>query len=148
MQKAEKALEEFFAETPAHKFVPEMSWTEPVTMAEAEDLASDIDDIRLLEYPDTHILKIVVTPDVVVSLEEIHLDACFHQVHQCRKHADIALRDHIMILIPEIPDVTEQVQRFGLILRNRLEKSHKPRLPVLRIFQVQAEMHIRCKESQ
>ena len=125
-----------------------MPWTEPVTMTEAEDLASDIDDIRLLEYPDAHILKIVVTPDVVVSLKEIDLHARVHQVHKRREHTNIALRDNIMIFIPEIPDVTQKVQCLRFILRNRPQELDETRLPCDGILDIQPKMHVRDEIGQ
>ena len=125
-----------------------MSRTEAVSVTETEDLAADIDDMRLLEDGDSHFLEIVVAPDVVVPLKEIDLHARVHQVHKRREYTHIALRDHIMIFIPEIPDVAQKVQCFRFILRNRLQELDETRLPCDGILDIQPEMHVRDEIGQ
>ena len=122
MEQAEQGLKELRAEAPAHKFVPMMAGTQPVTMPETESLPRDIHDIRLLENDDSHLLEIMIAPDVMVPLKEIHFHAIVHEVHQRSEHTHITLRHDIMILIPEIPDVTQHIERRRTVPRYRIKE--------------------------
>ena len=66
-----------------------MAGTQSVTMPETESLPRDIHDIRLLEYDDSHLLEIMIAPDVMVPLKEIHFHAIVHEVHQRSEHTHL-----------------------------------------------------------
>jgi len=145
MKKAEKTLKKSITESPSHQFVPFVPRPESVTMTEAECLSSYHGDIRLLENPYSKFLEIMEAPDIVVALKEINLDTRVHQINQSREHPHVAFRDDIPVLVPEIPNVSEQIQRPAPLLRNRLQEPDKTSLPVNGIIDLQAKMHIRDK---
>ena len=119
-----------------------MPGTEPVPMTEAERLARNFDQGRLLEDADPHILKIVVAPDIVITLEEIHFHPGIHQIHKGGENPHIAFGHDIVVLIPEIPDIPEHIQRLCPLQRNRIQKGHETSLPVHRVLYIQTQMNI------
>jgi len=145
MQQTKYALEKLVAESPSHQFIPFVSRPEAIAMAKAEHFAADLCDIWLLKNLYAQFLKIMEAPDVVVALKKADLDTCVHQIHQGCEHSDITFRDHIMILIPEIPDVAQKVQSLRAILGNRLQETDKAGFPVCRVVHVQSEVDIRHK---
>ncbi len=122
MEETEQALQDAVSESPAHYLVKNMAGTETVTVAEAELLSPDLHDGRLPENADAHFLKIMVGPDIVVALEEIDLHAGIHQIQQGGENSHIALRNHIVILVPEIPDVPQHVKGLCPLRGNRSQK--------------------------
>ena len=113
-----------------------------VAMAQTEHLAANLHQSRLHQTLHSELLEIAVCPHVVVSLEEIHAHSPVYQIRNSTEHSDISLRNHITILIPEIPYVTQKIQRFR-ILGKRPEEFNETRLPGSRITDLQTEMHIR-----
>jgi len=142
MQQAEKALEELVAEPPAHQFVPAVPRPKPIAMSEAECLSAYLHDIGLLKDPDSEFLEIMKAPDVMVALKETHLHPGVHQIQQGGEHPDIALRDHIVVLVPKVPDVPEHVERLGPVLRDGLQETDESGLPLGGIIDVQPKMHV------
>ena len=148
MKQTEQTLEESVAESPPHEFVPFMSWPQPVAVTQAEGLSADLGHIRLLEHLYAQLLKIVEAPYVVVALEKADLDTGVHQVKQGREHPHIAFRNDIVVLVPEVPDVPQEVQCLRPVHRNGSQEPHKAGLPVGRVIHVQPEMDIRNKVNK
>jgi len=142
VQKTEEALEELVAEPPAHQFVPTVSRAKPVTMPETECLSADLDDIGLLKNADSEFLEIMEAPDVMVALEKAHLHSGVHQFKQRGENPDISLRHHVMVLVPEIPDVPQHVQCLSPVLRDGLQETDESDLPLGGIIDVQPKMHV------
>ena len=117
-KRAEHPLADFVMEQPPHGFVDPVSRPQSISMADAEDLASDLQGVGLMENPDPHVLEIMVTPDVVVALEETDLNASFHQVHQGSENPDISLRHQIP---PSM--YRERVRSLGIDSRKRTNRA-------------------------
>jgi len=145
VQEAEKALEKLIAESPAHQFVQPVAWPKAVPMTQAENLSSDLRHIRLLKDFHAELLKIMEAPDVVIALKKAHFDPGIHQIQQSREHPDITFRDHVVVLVPKIPDVSKEIKSSRPVLGNRLKESHEAGLPVRRIIDIKAKMDIRHK---
>ena len=113
-------------------------------MAKTEAFAINLDNSRLDKLLHTQFLKIAVCPHVMVTLEEIHLHSPVHQVLEGRKNAHISLRNHITVLILEIPYVAEQI--YGIRIRRKAtEKVSEPTFTAGRISDLQTQMDI-CDE--
>ena len=110
-------------------------------MSQTEHLSADVHKGRLLQTLHSKFLEIAVGPHVVVSLEEIHIHALVHQVGNGAEHPDITLGNNIAVLVPEIPDVAQEIQR-SRILGKRPQKIHKTRLPGSRIIDLQTQMDV------
>ena len=134
-------LQHLIVEHSTKETIAERYWTESVTMTDAESITTDLHQRRLLEAPHAQFLKIIICPDVMVALEEIHIDTPVHQCCKRSEHPHIALGNNITILIPEIPDIPEKVQRFGFF-RKTTEKLHETGLPAGRIIDLQTKMDI------
>jgi len=145
MQKAEYALEEPVAKSPTHQFVPSVPRAQTVPVSKTEGLTSYFNHIRLLKDPYSQLFEIMKAPEVVVALEKADFHAGVHQIHQRGKHTHIALRDHIMVLVPEIPDVAKQVQGLRPVLRDGSQETDETSLAVCRIIHIQSEVDIRHK---
>lgn len=113
-----------------------------VAMSQTEHLSIDIDQSRLFQTLHPEFLEIAVCPHVVISLEEIHVHSPVDKVCQSSEHPDITLWNNITILIPEIPDIPQKIQRCGF-LRKRPEKIHETSLSGSRVIDLQSQMDIR-----
>lgn len=112
MQAAEKHLEKTAMEDTAKKTVSGRSRPKPVSMPEAELLPGDIHDRRLHKPLHAKLLKVAISPDIMVTLEEIYLHTGINQVLDSSKDTGIPLGDYIPVLVPEIPDVAKQEKAF------------------------------------
>jgi hypothetical protein len=128
-------------EQTAEKPVSERDRTQPISVSEAETLSRNLHHTRLHKLHHSQFLKISVRPHVVVTLEEIHLHPPVHKLLKCSENPDIPLRHHILILIPEIPDITEKIDSLRL-LRKRTQEIRKATLTGFRIEDLEAEMHV------
>jgi hypothetical protein len=117
MQHAEEYLEKTAMEDRTKETVPERNRAKAVSMTDTEPLSCNLHQTRLFQTDHTQFFKIGICPHVVISLEEIHFDASIHQVTKGSKDLDISLGNHITVFIPEIPDVTEKIQRLRLLCR-------------------------------
>ncbi len=141
VQEAEKELGRTVMEESPQEAVSIRDRAEAVTVAEAEGFAGDFHKIRLLEFLHPEFLKIGIGPYIVVALEEIYLDSPVHKGLKGRKDTDITLRNNVLIFIPEVPDVTEHIQRlrFG---RQRVKEVRKTALTIGRVCNLETEMDI------
>jgi hypothetical protein len=122
--------------------------SQTISMAETETLSGNLHQRRLLETDHSEFLEIRIAPDIVISLEEIHLHTPIHQLTESGEHLDISLRDHIAVFIPEIPDVTKKVQCFRLISRYLPEERDETGFTTGRIRYLQTEMYVRDEICQ
>jgi hypothetical protein len=106
--------------------------TQTITMSQTEHLAVYLNQSRLSETDHAKLLKIGICPYIVVTLKEIHLYTTRYQVLNRGQDTHISLRNYISILIPEIPDVAQQIKRL-CILRKRAQKAHKTSLTGCRL---------------
>jgi len=81
----------------------------------------------------------------MVALEKADLHSGVHQVHQSGEHTDIAFRDHIVVLVPEIPDVTQHVQCPRPVLRYGPQETDETSLPLRGVIDIKPQMDIRDK---
>ena len=72
----------------------------------------------------------------------IYLHARVHQVLQGGENARVALGHHVPVLIPEIPDVPQQIQRLRLFRRNAFQEGRETGLPVRRTGDLEAEVDV------
>jgi len=143
MQETEHYLQKTIVESPTHKFVPMHAFAQTVSVTEKECLPCNFNNVRLLYYLHTHILKIMVAPYIMVTREEVDFHTGLHQFNQSGKNQHIAFWNDIVIFVPEIPYIPEKVKRLRLILRHRVQETHKTLFASLHILDIQAEMHIR-----
>ena len=122
--------------------VAERHGTKPVPVSETETRTPDFDICRLLETDHAEFFKIMIGPDIVIALKEKDLHPGIDKSSQGRKDPDIAFRHHIPVLVPEIPDITKQIQGFRFVFRQGFEECRKTGFPVGRIAYIQAEMHV------
>ena len=71
-----------------------------------------------------------------------------HKIAQCRKNPDIPLGDYIPVLVPEVPDVSQEIQRLCLVCRNSTEERDESGLSFSRIGHIESQMHIRYEICQ
>ena len=121
MQHAEKDLKETAMEDAADDSVAKRNVSESVTVSEAESNPGDIHDTWLFKTFHAEFLKVAVGPDVMVSREEIYIHSAVHEFLQGGECADISFRNHITVFIPEVPDVAEQIDRFGVFRQGTQE---------------------------
>lgn len=141
MQRAENLLERTAMEDAGQDAVAARNGAEAITVTEAEDLAGNSRYVGLLKPFHSERLEVGIAPDVVIAAKEIDIHTSIDEVEQRSKHAHIAFGNDVAVLIPEIPDVTEQVEALGL-RRKRAEKLHETRLPILRVQNVTAEVNV------
>ena len=141
MQSAEEPLERAAVEDAGEDGVAARNGSEAVAVAEAEDLAGNGRDIGLLKSLHAERLEVGVAPDIVVAAKEIDVHPAVDEVDDCSKNPSITSWDNIAVLIPKVPDVPEHVEAFRL-RRQRFQKAHEARLPVLRVQNVTAEVHV------
>ncbi len=78
----------------------------------------------------------------MVAGEEPYLDSGIHQVLERGEHPDIAPGHDIAVFIPEVPYVSEKIERGGPVRGDGLEEGDKPGLAVLHVADFQPQMHI------
>jgi hypothetical protein len=144
MQKTEKELKNTIMENTAQEAIAERNRSEAITMAQTESLSTDLNDRRLGQAYHSELLKVFISPDVMVALEEEDLHSPVHQRLKGSKDPDISFRNDITVFVPEIPDVTQQIQSLS-ILRQTAEKVGKTPLTRIRIRNLQPQMDIRDK---
>ena len=115
MKHAEETLSQTVMKESAKETVSERNRAQTVSVSQTETLAPYLDQSRLNKLLHAQLLEIAVCPYIVVSLEEIHLHSPVHQVLKGGEDADVSLRDNIVILIPEVPYVSEKVQCFSIL---------------------------------
>ena len=142
MQDAEQPLKEAAVEQLHHQTVAALRPAEHVAVAETEDLAAELDIVRLHEFLHPELLQERKSPQVVIPGAEPHLHPGVHQLHQRSYHLCAAARHHVPVFEPEVPDVTEQVQRPGPVMRNGLQKSHETGLAFRRVAYPETQMHV------
>ena len=141
MKHAEEDLKQPVVEYATQEAVSERNGTKTVAMPKTEMLSFYFDNRRLLKLHHAQFLEIRICPYIMIALEEIDLHSLVHKILKSREHTEIALRDNITILVPEIPDITEKVYSLG-ILRQRTEKTRKAQLAVSRIPYLKTQMYI------
>ena len=148
MQRGETPLEKAVVEDPAHAFVARAARSQTVAVAQAKGLGPNLHHIRLLQAPHAQLFKIVIGPDVVVALEEAHLYAGIHKGNQGRQHFHIALRHYVAVLVPEVPDIAQKIQRLRLGRVDPPQKGHEGLLPRGRVSHLEAQMDVGDKVCQ
>ena len=78
----------------------------------------------------------------MITREKVYFDAGINQVGDGGKYFHITLRDDIPVFVPEIPDITEEIQGFRLFGRDILEEFHEAGLARLGILDIQAKVHV------
>ena len=141
MQEAEQELKDSVMEDGTEETVSARHGAETVAVTEAEHLTADLHKSWLLKTFHTKFLEIAVCPHIVVTLEEIHINSPVHQCSQRCKDPYIPLRNDVTVFIPEVPDITKEIQccRF---LRQRAEKIDETGFTGNRIVNPEAEMNI------
>ena len=128
-------------EKPAKKTISERNRTQTVTMTQTETLSLDLHHTRLGQFHHSQFLEITVSPDIVIALKKINLHSPVHQLLKRRKHPYIPFRNHISVFVPEVPDISKQIQGLRLF-RKIAEKICKTTLPAGRISNLQTEMNV------
>ena len=142
MQQTEQELKHPIMEDPTQETISERCRPKTVSMTQTEDLSTYLDQCRLFQALHPKFLEITVSPHVVVSLEEIYIDATINEISNSAEYSHVTLRYYITVLVPEIPDISKKIQRCR-ILRQRLQEVHKTRLSGSRIINLQPQMNVR-----
>jgi hypothetical protein len=80
MYSAEHPLKEPVLETPVEKFIPKIALPQTISMSQTEFFPLYLHHIRLGKHPEPQFLrKIIICPDIVVTIEEIHLNPSVNQ---------------------------------------------------------------------
>ena len=99
-----------------------------VAVGQIEDLAIELDGLRLLVQDDaTFLCQIVIGPDVVVACEVVHLDAHVCQLGYLSKETGEAFGHHIFIFVPEVKHIAQQIDSCCLLL-DRVKEAHQSSL--------------------
>jgi hypothetical protein len=141
MKGTEQYLRQTVMEESAKETISERYRTQTVAVSETEVLVADTGQSRLLQLDHTKLLKIPVGPDVVIAFKKVHLHTSIHESLQSCQHPNIALRDHISVFIPEIPDISQEIQCFRLFGK-RSEEVCKTTFPTCRIRNLKTQMNI------
>ena len=106
-----------------------LAWVaQAVAMGQEEQLAVDLRRLRLLmQYHAALLLQVLIGPDVMVAGEVMHLDTHVGQFGYLAEKAREALRHHILVFVPEVEHVAQQVDGCCLLL-DGVEESHEPAL--------------------
>ena len=108
--------------------------TQSVAMSKQEYLVAQLDGYRFgMHNHSTLLLEIILAPHIVVTREEVHLDAHVCQFANLAKDSGVPLRHHILVLVPEVEDIAQEIDGLRLIL-NLVKESHQPAflLPCMR----------------
>ena len=141
MKKTEKELRDTAMEKSAQETISERHRAQTVAMTEAEHTPAYLDLTRLPKLLHAEFLEIAVCPNIMISLEEIHLHSPVHKILKSGKDTDISFRDHITVFIPEIPDVAKQIKSIR-ILGERAQEAGKTSLAFRRVVDLETEMDI------
>ena len=114
MQRAENLLERTAMEDAGKDAIAARNRAEAIAVAEAEYLAGNGRYVGLLKPFHSERLEVGIAPDVMIAAKEIDIHTSIDEVEQRCKHAHIAFGNDVSVLIPEIPDVTEQVEALCL----------------------------------
>jgi hypothetical protein len=113
-------------------------------MSQTEHLSFYFDTMRLLKLLHSQLLEIPICPHIVISLEEIDFDTPVHKRLQSSENPYISLWNHIPVLIPEIPYVTQKI--YGIrLLRKAAQKVGKTTLTRIRVRNLKTKMNVRNK---
>lgn len=141
MQEAEEELCHTAMEHAAEETITGRNRSKTVAVAEAEGLSIDLNQMRLSQFDHSKLLEIGICPDVVVAFEEKNLYSPVHKVLESRKHSEITFGHDITVLVPEIPDVTKQIEGLS-IFRKRPQKAGKATLTLFGIMDPKTEVDI------
>ena len=124
----EKVLTQTAVEHGANHLELRVGVAETVAVGKEEHLSVDFGGERLLvQHYSALALQIVVSPNVVVAREVVHLNPHVGKLRQFAEKARIALRHHVFVLIPEVEHVAQQIDCRSLVLY-AVEKAHQPAL--------------------
>ena len=148
VEHTEETANSTIAEDCLHHFVRTQAGAQTVTVSQAEKLARMLDHQGLVDDFDSHGLQIGIHPHIVIAGTDKDLHPGLEKVHQSGENPDISLRNHVSILVPEIPDVAKQIQRLGPLHRNPPQETHETSLPFDRISDFESQMNVGCKKDQ
>ena len=128
MQRTEPALAERVVEYASNGVEFGIVVAESIAMSHVEYLAVDFHGRGLVvnNYP-TFFFKVAIHPDVVVAREEMHLHAHVGEFRQFAEKPGIAFRHYILVFIPEVEHVAQQIDGGSLVL-DVVEKAHQASL--------------------
>jgi hypothetical protein len=141
MEHAEKELCHTAMEHAAEETVSCRNRSQTVAVAEAECLSIYLNQMRLSQFDHSELLEIGICPDVVVAFKEKDLHSPVHKVLKGGQHPEIAFRNDITVLVPEIPDVAKQIEGLG-IFRKGSQEACKATLTLFRIMNLKTEVDI------
>ena len=78
----------------------------------------------------------------MIARKEIDSHSPVHQCSKGCKHTDISLWNDIAVFVPEVPDITKQIDRLR-IGRQTLQEIHETTFPAHRVTYLQPQMYIR-----
>ena len=108
--------------------------SESVAVCEVEDLVGEFEGEGLPVHDEAAFpLEVVVGPDVVVACEEMHLHSEVGELAEFAEEACVSLRHDVLVLVPEVEHVAEEVYGSGLFL-DGVEEAHEPPLLCARML--------------
>ena len=84
-------------------------------MPKAEALAANLHQLRLGALDHAYALEERIAPNVVIAGEEVHRNSGVHQGDQASDHSCSFAGDNVVVFIPEIPDISQQVKRKSIV---------------------------------
>lgn len=117
MNAREEGLTKFTAEETAHESEFGIRITQSISMPEVEEFVGNLNgDGVMMNFHAAFLLEVILAPDVMITREEMNLDAHIRQLTDLAQKTCIALWYHIAEFIPEVKDVPQQVDCRSLVL--------------------------------
>lgn len=112
----EHPLTDFAVEESLQDFIRVVTRTESISVTDQKFLVADFDypGLSIDWYPEL-LREIVKHPHVVIPCEENHRDARIPDGSELSKKPGKPLRDSVLVLEPEIENVTQQVDRVRIM---------------------------------
>ena len=128
MNEVEQTLACAVVEHPAQELEVGMGVAQAVAVGQIEDLTVQLGCQRLAVHDEAALLlEVAVGPYIMVAGEEMHLDAHVGKLRQLTEETRVALGHDVLVFVPEVKHIAEQIDRLGFLL-DAVEEAHEPAL--------------------
>jgi hypothetical protein len=116
MQPCEQLLAYLVVEDGTYDLERRIRVTHAVAVCQEECLAVEVEGERLaMNYDTTFLLKVTISPDVVIANEVMHLYTAVGQFGQLAKEACESLGDNMAVFVPEVEHVSKEIDSFCVL---------------------------------
>ena len=128
MHEVQQTLADTVVEHPFQELKLAVGIAQTIAMCQIEHASIDVGRQGLAMQDDaTLLLQIAISPNIVVTSEIVHFHPIVGQFRDFSKETRVAFRHNMLVLVPEVEHIAQQVDSGSLFL-DTVKESHKAAL--------------------